>query len=58
MTEMGWIKVEYDMMSYDNDTIMADISSLPAEVAVHLTGTKFGICVAKTGEETMKYVAK
>ena len=58
MTEMGWINVEDDMMSLDNNTVMADISSLPTEVAVHLTGTKFEMCVAKIGEGTMKYVAK
>ena len=57
MTEMGWIN-EDDMMSLDNNTVMADISSLPTEVAVDLTGTKFEMCVAKIGEGTMKYVAK
>ena len=58
MTEMGWINIEEDMISLDNDTVMADISSLPTEVAVHLTGKKFEMCVAKIGEGTMKYVAK
>ena len=58
MTEMGWVNVEDGMISLDNDTVMADISSLPTEVAVHLTGTEFEMCVAKIGEGTMKYVDK
>ena len=58
MTEMGWISIDGDQISLDNDTVMADISSLPTEVAVHLTGTKFEMCVAKIGEVTMKYVAE
>ena len=58
MTEMGWIDTKDGMMSLDNNTVMADISSLPTEVAVHLNGTKFEICVAKIGEGTIKYVAK
>jgi hypothetical protein len=58
MTEMGWIDANDDMLSLDNNTVMVDIRSLPTEVAVHLTGTKFEMCVAKIGEVTMKYVAK
>ena len=58
MTEMGWIDTKDGMMSLDNNMVMVDISSLPTEVAVHLTGTKFEMCVAKIGEETIKYVAK
>ena len=51
MTEMGWLSKEHDMISLDSDTVMADISSLPTEVAVHLTGTKFEMCVAKIGRK-------
>ena len=58
MTEMGWIDTKDDIMYLDNNKVMADISSLPTEVSVHLTGTKFEMCVAKIGEVTMKYVAK
>ena len=47
MTEMGWINIEEDMISLDNDTVMADISSLPTEVAGSLAGKDMEMCVAK-----------
>jgi len=58
MTEMGWISIDGDQISLDNDTVMADINSLPAEVAGALNGTEFETCVAKIGEATGKYLEK
>ena len=58
MTEMGWRNVEDDMMSLDNDTVMADIRSLPIMVADSLTSMDFKKCIAKNEKKMMKYVYK
>ena len=58
MTEMGWISIDGDLISLNNDTVMADIGSLPAEVAEALTDIEFETCVAKIGEAAGKYLEK
>jgi hypothetical protein len=42
----------------EKDSLMVDISSLPPQVAVTLTGREVELCVDKIGEATMKYLHK
>ena len=58
MTEMGWINIKEDMISIDNDTVMADIRSLPIMVADSPTSMDFKKCIAKNEKKMMKYVYK
>ena len=50
--------MEEDKISLNNETVMADISSLPTEVAGYLTGKAMEVCVAKIGKAAMKYLNK